>query len=140
MRLLRPFVYLWVLPASTVGLSVVALALATGGRARVVDGALEVHGGWVSTILLRGNRWMRGPIAAITLGHVVAGQNEALLDRTRRHERVHVRQYERWGPFFIPAYLACSVWLGLRGYNAYLDNPFEVEAYAIDDAGKVRIH
>jgi hypothetical protein len=46
---------------------------------------------------------------------------------------VHVRQYERWGPFFIPAYLLCSVWLMLRGYNAYLDNPFEVEAYAIDD-------
>jgi len=72
-------------------------------------------------------------IAAITLGHVVLGCDEATLTRTRRHERVHVRQYERWGPLFIPAYLLASAWLGLRGFNAYLDNPFEVEAYAVDD-------
>jgi len=24
-----------------------------------------------------------------------------------------------------------SAWVGWRGYHAYLDNPFEVEAYAI---------
>lgn len=132
MRWLRPLVYLWVLPGSAVGLFVAAVAVATGGTATVVDGVLEVHGGWVTQFLLRGNRWV-GPIAAITLGHVVAGCDAATLHRTRRHERVHVRQYERWGPLFIPAYLACSVWMGMRGYNPYLDNPFEVEAYAIDD-------
>ena len=132
MRLLRPLVYVWVFPGSAVGLMAASLALVSGGRARVVDGVLEVHGGLVTLILIRGNRWV-GPIAAITLGHVVVGCDEATLQRTRLHERVHVRQYERWGPFFIPAYLASSVWLGLRGFNAYLDNPFEVEAYAIDD-------
>ena len=138
MRLLRPLVYVWVFPGSAIGLMAASLALVSGGRARVVDGVLEVHGGLVTRILKRGNRWMAGPIAAITLGHVVLGCDEATLHRTRRHERVHVRQYERWGPFFIPAYLACSAWLGLRGFNGYLDNPFEVEAYAIDDTREPR--
>jgi hypothetical protein len=132
MRILKPLIYVWVSPGSAVGLTFATLALISGGRARIVDGVLEVHGGWVTSILNRGNLWV-GPISAITLGHVVLGCDEPTLDRTRRHERVHVRQYERWGPFFIPAYFACSVWVGWRGYNAYLDNPFEVEAYAIDD-------
>lgn len=101
---------------------------------QVVDGVLEVHGGLVTLILKRGNRWVAGPIAAMTLGHVVIGCDEATLRMTRRHERVHVRQYERWGPFFIPVYLGCSAWLGMRGYNSYLDNPFEIEAYSIDDS------
>lgn len=134
MRLWRFPLYLWVFPGTAVGLVFAPLALITGGGARVVDGVLEVHGGWVTKILRRDNRWMGRSIAAITLGHVVLGCDPQTLERTRRHERVHVRQYERWGPFFIPAYLLSSVWLRLRGYNAYLDNPFEVEAYAIDDA------
>jgi hypothetical protein len=117
-----------------VGLFLTPLAFVGGGGVQVVDGVLEVYGGWVTRLLMRPNRWMAGPIAAITLGHVVLGCDRQTLERTRRHERVHVRQYERWGPFFIPAYLLCSFWLGLRGYDAYLDNPFEVEAYAIDDA------
>jgi len=133
MRILRPLVYVWVFPGTAVGLMATSLALVSGGRMQVVDGVLEVHGGLVTLILRRGNRWVAGPIAAMTLGHVVIGCDAATLQMTRRHERVHVRQYERWGPFFIPAYLACSVWLGLRGYNSYLDNPFEVEAYAIDE-------
>ena len=133
MRFLRPLVYLWVFPGTAVGLMATALALLSGGRARVVDGVVEVYGGLVTILLKRDNRWMKGSIAAITLVHVVLGCDAETLDRTRRHERVHVHQYERWGPFFIPAYLACSAWLGVRGFDAYLDNPFEVEAYAIDD-------
>jgi hypothetical protein len=46
---------------------------------------------------------------------------------------VHVRQYERWGPLFIPAYFAASGWAWWKGGHAYLDNPFEVEAYRISD-------
>ena len=133
MWILRLPVYLWVLPGTVVGLMLTPLAFIGSGGARVVDGVLEVHGGWVTRLLMRGNRWMAGPIAAITLGHVVLGCDLPTLERTRRHERVHVRQYERWGPFFIPAYLLCSVWVSFKGYDAYLDNPFEVEAYAIDD-------
>lgn len=134
MRILRPLIYIWVFPGTAVGLMVTSLALVTGGRMQVVDGVLEVYGGLVTLILKRGNRWVAGPIAAMTLGHVVIGCDEATLRMTRRHERVHVRQYERWGPFFIPAYLACSMWLGIRGYNSYLDNPFEVEAYSNDES------
>ena len=70
---------------------------------------------------------------AMTLGHTILGRTEAALDITREHELVHVRQYERWGPFFIPAYLLFSLVQWLRGKSAYRDNPFEVEAY--DEAG-----
>ena len=65
----------------------------------------------------------------MTLGHVILGASEADLDAARRHEQVHVRQYERWGPLFIPAYLAASAWLWLRGRDPYRDNPFERQAY-----------
>ena len=51
------------------------------------------------------------------------------LDRTRAHELVHVRQYERWGPLFVPAYLLSSAYFLIRGCDPYLDNPFEREAY-----------
>ena len=65
----------------------------------------------------------------MTLGHVVLGRNRDALSRTRAHERVHVEQCERWGPFFLPAYLIASAWVWIRGGNFYLDNPFEREAY-----------
>jgi hypothetical protein len=55
------------------------------------------------------------------------------LDYSRRHELVHVAQYERWGPLFVPAYLACSAWMWLIGRDPYLDNPFEEEAYGLED-------
>jgi hypothetical protein len=128
----KPLLYLWVLPGSLVGLLFIPLALITGGGARFVDGVLEAYGGWV-TKLLEKPFWFSGPIAAITLGHVVLGCDRPTLARTRQHERVHVRQYERWGPFFIPAYVLASLWIRFRGGDAYLDNPFEVEAYGIDD-------
>ena len=70
----------------------------------------------------------------MTLGHVVIARTKIDLDLSRRHELVHVAQYERWGPLFVPAYLACSAWMWLQGYDAYLDNPFEVEAYGIEEA------
>lgn len=73
------------------------------------------------------------PAAAMTLGHVVLGCTPEDLDRTRRHERVHVQQYERWGPFFCVAYLTASLALKLMGRDAYRGNPFEIEAYAVDD-------
>ena len=65
----------------------------------------------------------------MTLGHVVLGRDSRLLELTRPHERVHVRQVERWGPLFIPAYLFASVLVYFKGGRAYEDNPFEREAY-----------
>ena len=65
----------------------------------------------------------------MTLGHVILGQDLDCLRYSRRHEHVHVRQYERWGPFFLPAYLLASFILWLRDRDPYRDNPFEREAY-----------
>ncbi len=69
----------------------------------------------------------------MTLGHVVLGLNPSTLEATRAHERVHVRQCERWGPFFLPAYGLASLLAAVRGGDAYRDNRFEREAY--DQAG-----
>lgn len=49
-------------------------------------------------------------------------------DETFEHELVHVRQYELWGPLFVPIYLIVSLWARTRGGNAYRDNRFEVAA------------
>lgn len=64
---------------------------------------------------------------AITFGHVVLAVDEVDPD-TLRHELVHVTQYERWGPLFVPVYLAASVVAWIRGRHPYRDNPFEVAA------------
>jgi hypothetical protein len=72
---------------------------------------------------------IRGGALALTIGHVVIGRDPSALDRTRAHERVHVRQYERWGPLFLLAYLGASAGLIAARRDPYLDNPFEREAY-----------
>lgn len=95
---------------------------------------MEIHGTRIASAL---NRFFV-PAMAVTLGHCVLGQTKAGLDFTRVHERVHVRQYERWGPLFIPAYLFCSFILKLRGGDAYRDNPFEVEAYREEKIARQR--
>jgi hypothetical protein len=70
-----------------------------------------------------------GGASAITLGHVVLGRDERALAQTRAHERIHVRQYERWGAAFLPAYGAASLWAILSGGHYYFDNSFEREAF-----------
>jgi hypothetical protein len=130
--LLRPLAYLWASPNTLLGLAFVLPAVAGGGRVRVERGAVEIHGGFARWFLARGIRWVApigGPAAALTLGHVILGQDRNCLDVSRDHEHVHVRQYERWGPFFLPAYFAGSFLAWRRGQHPYLDNPFEREAY-----------
>lgn len=124
----QPLLYLWVAPASLIGLWPIPIVWLQGGRVAIVDGILEVHGGFVTWFLNGGLPWS-GPAAAMTLGHVVWGADRDCLDSSRAHERVHVDQYERWGPFFLPLYLGYSLVLGLRGFDPYRDNPFEQEAY-----------
>ena len=125
----RALVYLWVLPTTSLGLLFLAPALLSRrGGARVVDGVLELHGPAVA-FFLRRCTLLRGGASAMTLGHVVIGRDGQLLDLTRDHERVHVRQCERWGPLFIPAYLLASLVVMARGGRPYEDNPFEREAY-----------
>jgi hypothetical protein len=128
----RPIVYLWASPTTLVGLLFLLPALATGGRAQVVEGVLEIHGGFVS-FFLRRCTLLKGGASAMTLGHVVLGRDAVLLDLTRSHERVHVRQCERWGPLFLPAYGVASLIAWLRGGNIYMDNAFEREAYGSAD-------
>jgi hypothetical protein len=99
----------------------------TGGKAALVHGVLEVHGG-AAAFVLRHLVLLRGGASAMTLGHVVLGRDRECLAWTRAHERVHVRQYERWGPLFLPAYALGSVLALARGRHYYRDNPFEREA------------
>lgn len=117
--------YVWASPASVIGVCIGGVGLLTGGGCQIRRGALEFYGGAVAWLLNR--LWIRA--RAMTLGHTILGQSTDDLEVTRDHEHVHVRQYTRWGPFFIPAYLLCSIGLWLRGRNPYLDNPFEVEAF-----------
>jgi hypothetical protein len=124
----RIFIYLWASPTTALGLALLPFALLTGGRAKIVDGVLEVHGG-IITLLLRRCTLLKGGASAMTFGHVVLARDCFCLDASRTHERVHVRQAERWGPFFIPAYLVASLIALLRGRRPYLDNHFEREAY-----------
>jgi hypothetical protein len=119
--------YVWASPWTLLGALVGLAGLLTGGRARRRGPILEFHGGAVTWLLAR---FPVRPMA-MTLGHAVLGRSGAALDVAREHELVHVRQYERWGLFFIPAYLACSLYLWLRGRDAYRENPFEREAYGV---------
>ena len=116
---------IWAAPWTFIGLLIGLAGLFSGGKARRGPGIVEFHGGAV--------RWMLGLIPggplAMTLGHTVLGLDETSLDVTQAHELVHVRQYERWGPLFIPAYLGCWLVLRLAGKDGYRDNPFEREAY-----------
>src|SRR6476620_3307891 len=127
-RIVRMLVYLWVLPTTVVGLVLVLLGAVSGGGVRVVDGVIEVHGGIVSWFL----KYLAFGASAMTLGHVVLGKDADALEWSRSHERVHVRQCERWGPLFLPAYGVASLVVWVRGGRAYWDNPFEREAYAKD--------
>lgn len=129
--MMRPLAILaraWALPATLVGLAAVSLAVASGGRVRRRGGLIEAHGGFVARLLASGIPILRGA-AAMTLGHVVLAQDEECLEWSRRHERVHVRQYECWGPFFIPAYLVACLVAAARGGHYYRDNVFELAAY-----------
>jgi hypothetical protein len=128
MFVLRTLTYLWALPTTMFGLIFVPLAMLSRGGVRVVSGVIEVHGGIVDFFLRRCTLLPNGA-SAMTLGHVVLGRDEFLLDATRDHERVHVKQAERWGPLFIPAYLTASMVQWARGKRAYDDNPFEREAF-----------
>ena len=132
----RALVYLWALPTTAVGLLAFVLGSIAGRSTRyqIVDGVLEVHGGFVEWFLANATLREHGA-SAMTLGHVGLGRDELALDLTREHERVHVRQCERWGMLFLPAYVLASVIVFLRGGRAYLDNPFEREAYGLTSGG-----
>lgn len=107
---------IWASPASLLGL----LLAPFFHRRRIVKGVL----------LCEGASWPRRlgwKFSAITLGHVVLSVDD-IGDEMMRHELVHVRQYERWGPLMLPAYLGASVAAAARGRHYYRDNRFEIAA------------
>ncbi len=68
----------------------------------------------------------------MTIGHVILASSQHSYERTFEHELVHVKQYERWGPLFIPAYILASLWLIIRRKDYYRENPFEKPAFEAD--------
>ena len=120
---------IWTFPNTLLGLVIGYIGVMTGGSVQKVEGCWEFYGGFVTWLLLKAPIG-GGGAAAMTIGHCILGQTSAALDVTRQHEHVHVRQYERWGPLFVPAYFIASAIAWLRGKDAYRDNVFEVEAYS----------
>jgi hypothetical protein len=134
--MIRAWVLLWALPGTVLGLLVALIAFASGGMAKPVDGVLEVAGGLPARLLQKGFPFS-GPVMAITLGHVVVGISDQALIQTRLHERAHVRQFERWGGLMLFLYPLASLWVAMRGFDPYRDNPFERNARAEERIGKV---
>jgi hypothetical protein len=119
---------LWAGPGTLLGLALALLARVSGGRVRRREGVFEAHGGALKVVLW----WLGGRasvVEAFTLGHVILARDAARLAEHRAHERTHVRQWERWGPLFLPAYAALSLWARARGRDAYRANRFEREAW-----------
>ncbi len=128
--LLKPILIVYNLPNSMIGFAFGMVAIASGGSFQFREGCLEFHGGFIRWFLKNIPPWSKNAgMAAMTLGHVIIGQNTGMLARARAHEHVHVRQYEIWGPLFLPVYLGFSFLLWLSRRDPYLDNPFEVEAF-----------
>jgi hypothetical protein len=127
-RCRRLAAHAWAAPATLAGLVLAGVAGATGARVCAVGGVLEVSGGGVWRWLAR-RGWR---FQAITLGHVVLVRDAAIQRACRVHEHVHVRQYERYGVLFFPAYLAASLAALASGGDPYVDNRFEREAFAAE--------
>lgn len=127
-KLLRLCKYAWAAPYSLFGLLLGLIATVFGATVRRHSGALEFGGGRLGRLLARLPQ--RYAFCAITFGHVIVGQDHGTLAQMRAHEQVHVQQYERWGPLYLPAYLLSSIVQWLLGRNPYFDNHFEREAYA----------
>jgi hypothetical protein len=129
---LRLLKYFWAAPYTLVGGALGLLVLATGGRWQVRSGVLEFAEGRMAGAFER----LPAPFAfcAITLGHVVLATDLASMSQLRRHEHVHVAQYERWGPLFVPAYLLSSLVQWMLGRHPYHENHFERQACRLASA------
>ena len=122
------FKYIWASPASAVGVCAACVVSLVGAEIKRVSGVLEVSLAPRSAVLKTAVAFL--PFAAITFGHVVIARNAQQQAALRQHERVHVAQYELWGPIFLVAYPLESLFQLLRGRKPYLDNRFEIAARA----------
>jgi hypothetical protein len=134
-NIMRAFLkYCWVLPISCFGLLMIPFIILSGGSVSFTTGVIEAEGGILTFLLSR--RRPHFSIDALTIGHVIVGQNGDSLRRCRDHERVHVRQYERWGPLFPLLYLLSSAAALVQGMDPYRDNAFEQEAFSTTREGR----
>ena len=117
--------YLWASPNTLLGLLVGIFMFSKPRRA---GGVLLFESGWGPVV------WVmrKAKTGAVCLGHVIVSR-VPVEGRVLRHEMVHVRQYERLGPAFIPLYVYQCLRHGLI-------NPLEREAYEGQDdwTGRVR--
>ena len=106
--------FIWTLPNTLLGLLAGVL---TFQAPRVQEGALVFDRAprGLTWLLLRMNR------SAMTVGFVIVSARP-LNPTALAHERHHIRQYCRWGPLFIPVYVALAVPYG------YWRHPFEIAA------------
>lgn len=92
---------------------------AAGTQVLVVEDARAAH--------YLDRQWI--PVAAQTLGRYVFSR-QRLSDHSLAHEVEHVRQWQRLGPLFLPAYATASGLALLRRRHPYWDNRFEAWARA----------
>ena len=118
---------LWASPWSLWGLGIGFAGLLTGGGVQRSGRVLEFWGGCLP-LFLKYFPFVAGSPTA-TFGHVILGRSERYLDACRPHQLIHVRQYECWGPLFVPTYLICWFVLWCFGKRPYYDNPFERQAF-----------
>ena len=116
---------LWASPNTLLGLALGALGLPFGARIAAAEGTLQFLG---HPLLA----WF--PARAITFGHCViyrrgSGPDDRALrydglgsQRIGDHERAHVRQYERWGPFFLYVYLISALKPGIHWMERQADD------------------
>ena len=129
--LLKTAKLLWAAPCTAIGLAFAACILLAGGKAKWSNGALEVT--------YRNHYTSCGPLArklpfrGIVFGHVILAVTRDELQTIGAHERVHVQQYERWGPLFFVAYAASSLWQLLHARDPYRYNHFEIQARELGD-------
>src|SRR5690606_41313754 len=113
------------------GPALAGAARSSGGPVVVRDALVQALGGLLAPPLPRLGVGVRP--TAMAVGHVVPAVDQGALDCSRRHERVHVEQAERWGPLFPLAYAGASLAALLRGQDPYHDNAFEREACAASE-------
>ena len=117
---------LWAMPITLPALLCAALFCTCRASLRYRDGAFDCAGASVARVLT----WLptNGQVSAITIGHVIFSRDDATAVKWCAHERIHTRQYERWGVFFPLAYVTASAIAWTRGQCPYRDNIFEREA------------
>jgi hypothetical protein len=134
MPFLKILKLLWALPYSMIGLTFAAILLLAGGKARWSAGALEVCFRQSSAQCSKRTRELS--FRGIVFGHVILAVTAEELQMIGAHERIHVQQYERWGPLFFIAYGLSSLWQLLHGRSPYWDNHFEIQARTLSDPAR----